>query len=103
MKTTISVLIVLFSFSIQAQRLDVKLINGVNYKVQQDTSNTGVITITKTPLVELGAELQSQVNDIDSQVLNLDAQIEMIKKQKAELKLQRDQLVALITKLNGFK
>lgn len=102
MKTTISILIIFFAFSCNAQRIDVKLISGTQYLVKQDTSLSGVITITKSPLSAVEQELQSQFNSIEGQLDAINEQLTNLQATKKELLYQRSQVTGLQTKL-GFK
>jgi len=96
MKIFLFILIPLFSIG---QRLDIKTVDGIQYKIKRDTSTNGIITAVYIPVLEVGKELDSSINSIDGQLLEIDNQIIEMQKQKSELNLQRKQLVALKTKL----
>lgn len=85
MKYLIIILLFLFSFCANSQRLDIKTESGIKYKIEKDTSELGVITIVKTPLTELGSELRSYINEINAAIDNIDLQIAALKARKTEL------------------
>lgn len=94
--------LLLFSSCVTAQRFDVKPISGTQYLIKQDTSSNGVITITKTPLMQMAKELESAVSSILGQIQTIDNNIIQEQATKKELNLQLKQLQDLQSKL-GFR
>lgn len=86
-----------------SQRLDIKLINGVDHLIKQDTSENGVITITKTPLSQVVKELESQVNSINGAIETVDNEITRLQALKKEYNLQLKQIQGLQSKAAGLK
>ena len=85
MKTIFSIFILFFAFNLNAQNLDIATESGIKYKVTKDTSEFGVITITKEPLQELGSQFRSYINENLAQIINIDLQIEQLKITKQKL------------------
>lgn len=86
-----------------SQRIDVKLISGVDYLIKQDTSENGVITIVKTPLSQVVKELESQVSSLLGSIETVDNEIARLQATKKEYNLQLKQLQALQAKATGLK
>lgn len=95
MKTILSILILLFSFNLNAQNLDIATESGIKYKVTKDTSEFGVITITKEPLKELGSQFRGYINENLAQIINIALQIE-------QLKIAKQKLIAQNKKYNDI-
>jgi hypothetical protein len=97
------IIIILFLFPcfLSAQRLDVKDLSGTKYLIRQDTLASGVITITRTPLILALDQFNEQISDVSIKIaITQDA----IKNQQAylkELQMQLSQLNAL-KKAAGF-
>lgn len=86
-----TLLLIIIPFFLSGQRLDVKDLNGTSYLIQTDTSTTGIITVTKTPMSEVAIQLDAKILDIQSKIDYIVSQIASMNVQKKEYNLQLKQ------------
>lgn len=86
-----TLLLIIIPFLLSGQRLDVKDLNGTSYLIQTDTSTTGIITVTKTPMSEVAIQLDAKILDIQSKIDYLISQIAIMNAQKKEYTQQLKQ------------
>lgn len=92
---------ILFTIAVgcKAQRLDIKVLSGITHIIRQDTSESGVVTITKTPIFEYQKEIESSENSLKGEKDNLNLQIDAIRARIKEINYQLNQWAAIRTKL----
>lgn len=110
MKRLIIIVLMFTTCFLFGQKRDVKVegenqnitFNGT-YIVEQDTSGSGVITITLTPTIELLKDLESQLGSLNSEQSNNDIKIVELQERNKQIKREVKEIEKLILKINKVK
>lgn len=84
-----------------AQKIDVVTVDSINYTVETDTSDSGIITIKYTPVASLSHTLNDKVFQLNAKISAINANIQRLQDQKKEINREIRQIEKLLEGLGG--